>query len=433
MSPRARSIESRRRKRKREAAEAAAREAAAALAYEAAHGPVGLLPVPERVGDEGVLAPRGLSAAEGRRAAPERPGGPSASTAHPSSTSTITVGLTLEGDPRCPKRMVHGPCGGVHADGTCEIGGPCAFVGPKAAAVPAVAAALRAPLSPAAEQLRALVQRRPIVVADLPSAGPDAVLERRLAAALAGHVDAALLGDSPWARLQFPPAVRASLVLAEGLRPWSGINCRDRNRVALQAELAALRATGVGAIHCVTGDHPRIGATGPVPPGIFDLDSTQLTTLAAQTGAVVSVAESPSAPPVTGRPLRAAAKANAGASIVFVNHAGSHGELVEFVDRTRELAPELRIVVCVPMVLSRGGADRLATFLPGPLPKSVTEVLDAHDPVATAISSAVRVATAALEIEGVDGVDLSAPPAAGEELAVAEALASVGRVLGGGS
>lgn len=382
----------------------------------------------------------------------------------------------------CPKHMVFGPCGGVRADGSCEIGGPCAFVGPGAVVAPAVPVATVALPTAAAEQLRSLMERRQIVVVDLPSAGPDADLERRLASTLAGHVDAALLGDAPWARLQFPPAVRAGLVAQQGLRPWCGLNCRDRNRVALRAELAALAATGVGAVHCVTGDYPQRtrdrsvgdpawvepdgamgvgargaadgprgaadGATGDPEHGadgdparhsvrdataVFDLDSTQLATSAAATGLVVSVAESPSAPPVDGRPARAAAKAAAGADVCFVNHTGSRDDLARFVAETRALAPGLRIVVCVGMVLSQGGARRLAEFFPGSLPPSVTEALASPDPGAAAISAAVRAATEILAIDGVDGVDLSAPPAPGEELAVAGALATVGQALGGGA
>lgn len=338
-------------------------------------------------------------------------------------------------DARCPKHMVHGPCGGVQADGSCEVGGPCAFVGPGAAAVPLVESAVHAPATLAAQELEALMRRRQVIIADLPSPGPDPDMERRLASAVAGKIDAALLGDSPWARLQLSPAVRASIVGAEGVRPWAGLNCRDRNRVALRAELASLAAVGVPAVHCVTGDHARAhgaGAAGSAP-GVFDLDSTQLAGLAAQTGLVVSVAESPAAPPITSRPLRAASKAEAGAGVCFVNHAGDAKSLAHFVSATRALSPKLRIIVCVPMVISRAGADRLKTFLPGPLPPAVRESLEARDPVSAAISATVAVAGDALGIDGVDGVDLSAPAGAGEELEVAQALASVGRVLGGGS
>ena len=51
---------------------------------------------------------------------------------------------------------------------------------------------------------------------------------------LAGSVDAVLAGDAGAARVQFPPAYRASLIQATGLAVWTGFNCRDRNRVAME-------------------------------------------------------------------------------------------------------------------------------------------------------------------------------------------------------
>ncbi|WP_432988207.1 hypothetical protein [Dactylosporangium sp. CA-233914] len=39
--------------------------------------------------------------------------------------------------------------------------------------------------------------------------------------------------------MQFPPSYPARVLADEGLAAWPGINCRDRNRAALNAELAA--------------------------------------------------------------------------------------------------------------------------------------------------------------------------------------------------
>ncbi len=112
----------------------------------------------------------------------------------------------------------------------------------------------------------------------------------------AGNVDAVLFGDSGWARVQLSPAYRASVIAAEGMRPWAGLNCRDRNRVALEGELAALADIGA-AVHCVTGDHTAIGHR-PEARAVFDLDSTELASLARSAGVLVSVAENPVAPPI---------------------------------------------------------------------------------------------------------------------------------------
>ena len=150
----------------------------------------------------------------------------------PASAELIGPDARREG---CPKSMTYGPCGGVAADGRCELGDrACVFLGDGGAVAWTGAAPSRAE---AVDPLLVLAGVRPIVVADLPDRPLDGESTRRAAGALAGVADAALFGDTGPARVQLPPTYRASLVAAEGLRPWAGVNCRDRNRVALEAEL----------------------------------------------------------------------------------------------------------------------------------------------------------------------------------------------------
>lgn len=337
--------------------------------------------------------------------------------------------------------MVHGPCGGVRADGSCEIGGACPFAaGDQAAAggAPRAHVAPR-PLNPAARAVldRLLDPSRPFVVADLPSAAADPDVDRALAARLAGSVDAVLLGDAPWARVLLPPSVRGWNVLREGVTPWCGVNCRDRNRVALESEVAGLAAVGVPAMHTVTGDHPRLGHRPDARP-VFDLDSTELAALATRTsGLLVSASESPGATPSAGRAARAAMKLATGARVLFVNHC-SPERLAEFAAELAALlphpeqphAPAVPLVACVPLIPTAASAQRIARYLHGDPPAQLLAALDAPDPVAAAIAQAVAHASRLLEIPGVAGIDLSAPAGTGEELLVADALAAAGRALG---
>ncbi len=332
----------------------------------------------------------------------------------------------------CPKAMVYGPCGGVRADGGCEVDDRrCVFVDAVEGTPPGPATARDGGPGPAARALLQIMDRRPLVVAGLPPSG-DADVERAVAATVAGHADAALLGDAPWARRQLPPALRASLLLAEGVALWPGLNCRDRNRVALEAELDALGLIGVPAVHCVTGDHPVLGDRADAAP-VFDLDGPRLAALAAGRGMLVSVAEAPSAPPTHERAGRAALKAAAGADVCFVHHAQSVEVAAAFVAGARELAPDLRFVACVPVAASPAGAERLAGFTGNRTPAATGAAVREGDPVGAAARVAVAAAEALLEIEGVDGINLSSAAGPGEELQVAAALALVADALGGGS
>ena len=60
-----------------------------------------------------------------------------------------------------------------------------------------------------------------------------------------------------------------------GLTPILQLTCRDRNRIALQAELLGAAALGIENILCLTGDHTRMGDHPGAKP-VFDLDSVSL-------------------------------------------------------------------------------------------------------------------------------------------------------------
>ncbi len=99
------------------------------------------------------------------------------------------------------------------------------------------------------------------------------MLER--AESLRGAVDAFNLTDSHTARMSMSPIAAARLLLDRGLEPILQMTCRDRNRIALQADTLAAAALGVRNIVTMTGDHPG-GGDHPDAKPVFDIDSTAL-------------------------------------------------------------------------------------------------------------------------------------------------------------
>ena len=348
----------------------------------------------------------------------------------------MTIALLAE----CPKHMEYGPCGGVELDGSCEVSpARCVFLdlptvrwhGIERSVEPRAVDPVPEPVASAgAMRMRALLAIRPVLVADFPARALDAASIAECAGILYGRVGAVLAGDAGAARLQFPPSYRAHLIQSAGLAAWAGVNCRDRNRVALEGELAGLAHVGVAGVHCVTGDHTDTGGRPDAAP-VFDLDSTETAALAHSAGHLVSVGESPATPPVERRPARLLEKMRAGAEVCFVNHAGGAGPVADFIDAAQQLDAAMMFIACVPIVIDHESAALLRTFTALVLPEGYLDrILAARDPCTEGISAAVELGREMLKIHGVRGINLSGGAAPGREAWFSEALARISDELG---
>ncbi len=108
-----------------------------------------------------------------------------------------------------------------------------------------------------------------------PPKGTDLAPLLAKAEALRSVVDAFNLTDSHTARMSMAPIAAAARLADAGLTPILQITCRDRNRIALQADALAAAALGVRHILTMTGDHPA-GGDHPDAKPVFDVDSTSL-------------------------------------------------------------------------------------------------------------------------------------------------------------
>ena len=108
-----------------------------------------------------------------------------------------------------------------------------------------------------------------------PPKGVDLSPLRDKAALLAGLVDAVNLTDSHRARMSMSPLGAAKTLLDLGVAPIVQVTGRDRNRIAIQADLLAAASLGVENVLCMSGDNPA-GGDHPDAKGVFDLEALGL-------------------------------------------------------------------------------------------------------------------------------------------------------------
>ena len=92
---------------------------------------------------------------------------------------------------------------------------------------------------------------------------------------LTGMVDAFNITDSAASRMTMAPIGVAHLLQDRGIETILQITGRDRNRLALQSELLAAHALGIGNVLCMSGDPPGAG-DHPDAKAVFDLDGVGL-------------------------------------------------------------------------------------------------------------------------------------------------------------
>ena len=114
------------------------------------------------------------------------------------------------------------------------------------------------------------------VTAELgPPKSVDLDVIKNKAQQLVGWVDAVNITDNQTAIVRVSSIATGKLVVDMGLEPIMQMTCRDRNRLAVQADILGAYLLGIRNILCLTGDHMVFG-NHPTARYVFDLDSIQL-------------------------------------------------------------------------------------------------------------------------------------------------------------
>ncbi|MBW1689190.1 MAG: methylenetetrahydrofolate reductase [Deltaproteobacteria bacterium] len=108
-----------------------------------------------------------------------------------------------------------------------------------------------------------------------PPKGPDANVVKEKAAMLKDHVDAVNITDNQSATVRMSSIAACKILIDEGLEPTMQMVARDRNRIAMMADLFGATALGIKNMLCLSGDHQIFG-NHPEAKNVFDIDSIQM-------------------------------------------------------------------------------------------------------------------------------------------------------------
>ena len=238
------------------------------------------------------------------------------------------------------------------------------------------------------------------------------------------YVDAVNATDNTAAHAHASPLAVAIALKQLGMEPVMQLVCRDRNRLALQADIAGAALHGIENICCLTGDDVTAGDE-PEARRVFDLDSIQLLAVAESMRAgrylsgrkldppphlFLGAVENPQAPPLDHRVDRALKKVRAGARFLQLQVVFDLDPLLGFMIEAGQkgLTERAAILPSICLVRSPGALRFIDERVPGiSVPADVIERCErARDPEAECFEVACELAAAARALPGVRGLHL---------------------------
>ena len=279
-------------------------------------------------------------------------------------------------------------------------------------------------MSPPSSRLEAIVRAGRFCVTSeiVPPRSADAASVERQALELVGYADAVNITDNPVASAHMSVVAGAALTARVGLEPTLQVTVRDRNRLALAADLLGAWALGARNLLCLTGDPLSVGdepkATTVNDLGLLDLARLAITMR--EQGRLPSGAEIDHPPryfvgvadnPLVKRydPARLEVKLDAGAGFVITQIAYDVDALVAWADaiRPRGIFERAAVIVGVAPLRSVKQARYMNEHIPGvTVPDALLDALEQAGPDAESIGTAqcIETVTRLKELPGVAGV-----------------------------
>ncbi len=209
----------------------------------------------------------------------------------------------------------------------------------------------------------ALNQKKFIITCELaPPKGTDVSNLSKMAILLKDLVDAVNLTDGQGGNMRMCPLAAAHFLLKEGVDVIWQVTCRDRNRIALQADCLGANAIGIKNVLPMRGDDPKSGDHPEAKP-VFDLETTELikvlkklndgsdmsgNELKGKTNFLIGCTAHPNAPDLIKQKELIKERFNLGAGFVQTQICYETDQIKKFVDSLGEFAKKI-IVGITPL------------------------------------------------------------------------------------
>lgn len=266
-----------------------------------------------------------------------------------------------------------------------------------------------------------------VVTAELnpPKSASGATVKRR-ASVLKGNVDAINVTDSNHAVAAMAAIPAAVLVREVGVEPIVQITGRDRNRIALQADLLGAAALGLSNFLLMSGDDPKHG-NHPGAVHVKDLDGVGLVKMAVTMRDehkflsgdeirqapeyFIGATASPFTKPMSADLEKTVVKINSGADFLQTQPVFDLATFSQWLAELRRVGGQREAAVIAGVLVLRS-ADQAERFdrLPGVVvvPEVVERLKKAADAEEEGIAIAVQMVKSLRALPGVSGVHLYA-------------------------
>ena len=250
----------------------------------------------------------------------------------------------------------------------------------------------------------------------------------RQAEPLKGLADAVNVTDGAGARVAMSSLVASALLVREGIEPVMQMTCRDRNRIAIAADLIGASALGIRNLLALSGDDPK-GGDEPDAKPVFDLGSKDIMTLsrglsgegqtpsgrslATPASLFVGAADAPFDPPADWQPTGLLDKIAAGTQFVQTQFCFEPEVLKRYLARLGDFGvlDKTSMIIGVGPIASAKSARWMDKNLYGvSIPEATIKRLnDAEDEAAEGLKIGVELIQAYRDMPGVSGVHVMSP------------------------